>query len=82
MNPNMLQNMGRMAKIAKLVKNGNPQEIAMEMAKNSNNPLMQQLVQFAQEGKQDKIEEFGRNYCKEHGINFDEEINIFQSLLK
>lgn len=77
MNPNMIQQINNMKKLA----GGNPRDIATMMAKNSNNPLMQQLVQLMEQGKQDKVENFARNFCKEHNMDFDEQVNSFKSMM-
>lgn len=74
--------MNNMMAFLKGMKNKDPKPFVMQMVKNSNNPLLSNLVQMAEEGKNDKIEEFARNVCKEKGIDFDKEFNSLMSLIK
>ena len=62
-------------------KGGNPQQLlqrAISMNKN-NNPMIANLVNLAQTGNKEQIEQFARNYCKERNMDFDKEFNSFMS---
>ena len=62
-------------------KGGNPQQLlqkAMGMTNNSN-PMISNLVNLAQSGNKEQVEQFARNICKERGIDFDKEFNAFMS---
>lgn len=58
-----------------------PQEIITNMMGN-NNPMINNLVQMAQNGNNKGVEDFARNVCKEKGINFDKEFADFMSNFK
>ena len=55
----------------------NPKEAVINMIKSNNNPMLKNLVEMAEKGQNDKIEEFARNLFKEQGKNFDDEFNNF-----
>lgn len=55
----------------------NPQQIAMSMLTQNMNPLLANVIQMAQDGDKDGVEQFARNLCKERGLNFDKEFNDF-----
>lgn len=80
MNQDFLAGINKLNKIRKYA--GNPKAMVMEMAKNNSNPVVQQLIQYAEEGKNDKIEEFARNVCKEKGIDFDKEFNSMMNFFQ
>ena len=54
-----------------------PKEAVINMVKSNNNPMLKNLVEMAEKGQNDKVEEFARNYMKEQGRNYDEEFNKF-----
>lgn len=60
----------------------NPKEAVINMIKSNNNPMLKNLVEMAEKGQNDKIEEFARNYMKGQGKNFDQEFNNFKSMFK
>lgn len=57
-----------------------PRNAVMNAVKSQNNPMLNQLVQFAEQGKEEQLETFARNYAKEHGIDFDAEMNSLASI--
>ena len=59
----------------------NPQEIAMNMIGNNNNPVMQNLVKMAQNGDYKGVENVARNMFKEQGRDFDAELKDLQSFI-
>ena len=77
MNMNPMQLMG-------LLKGKNPQEMAMSMIKNSNinDPMINQLLQFAQSGDINSMNKIAENFFKGQGLNFNNEFNNFMSMLK
>ncbi len=60
----------------------NPQEMAKQMLGANNNPMLNNLVQMAQKGDSQGIENFARNIFKEKGMDFDKEFNAFMSNMK
>ena len=49
------------------------------MNKLNNNPMFRDLIQKAQRGDKQSVENFARNICKERGIDFDKEFANFMS---
>lgn len=56
----------------------NPKDFAMQLVKNSNNPILNNLVQMAEKGDTQGLETFARNYFKEQGKDFDQIKNSIQ----
>lgn len=52
------------------------------MNKLNNNPMFRDLIQKAQKGDKQSVENFARNICKERGIDFDKEFANFMSNFK
>lgn len=78
MNPNMQ----RLNQVAQMMKGfQNPKQAVLQMAKNSNNPMLNNLIQMANNGENKKIEEFGRNFFKEKGIDLDQEMANLQNIM-
>lgn len=77
MNMNPMQLMG-------LLKGKNPQEMAMSMIKNSNinDPIINQLLQYAQSGDINSMNKIAENFFKGQGLDFNNEFNNFMSMLK
>ena len=77
MNMNPMQLMG-------LLKGKNPQEMTMSMIKNSNinDPMINQLLQFAQSGDINSMNKIAENFFKGQGLDFNNEFNNFMSMLK
>ena len=63
----------------KMIKN--PKQFVMNYMKQNNNPMLNNLIQMAEKGDTQGLENFARNIYKEQGKNFDEEFNAFQSIL-
>lgn len=55
-----------------------PKQIASQMI-GKQNPMMGNLIEMANNGKEKEIETFARNFCKERGIDFDKEYSDFIS---
>lgn len=68
--------------IIKMFKGQNPKQLAMNMAKQSSNPMIANLMKMANEGKSQGIEEFARNIMQERGMDFDSEFANFMRQIK
>lgn len=55
----------------------NPKQFVINMLKQSQNPMAIQLMQMAKNGNTNQIEQFARNICKEHGMDFDKSFSEF-----
>lgn len=60
----------------------NPQQFVMNMLKQNQNPMAIQLMQMAKNGNTNQIEQFARNICKEHGMDFDKSFSEFMKQIK
>ena len=49
---------------------------------NINNPILNNVINMAQNGDTKGVETFARNICKQKGLDFDKEFNKFKSTLK
>ena len=69
--------------ISMLKNRANPQQLALSMLQQQagNNPMMNNLLQLAQNGKGAEIEQIARNIMKEKGLDFDKEFNSFKNNL-
>ena len=68
--------------IIKMFKGQNPKQLAMNMAKQTSNPMIANLMKMANEGKSQGIEEFARNIMQERGMDFDSEFANFMQNFK
>lgn len=61
----------------------NPQQFMLNMLeeKAGNNPMMQNLLQLAKQGKTKDIQQIARNTFKEQGRDFDKEFSDFKKTL-
>lgn len=75
-------NMNNMMQLMNMIKNGNPQEIVMNMLEEraQGNPLFANMVDLVQKGDTKSIEGIVRNMAKERGIDFDKEFNSFKHM--
>ena len=60
----------------------NPKETVINMVKSNNNPMVKNLVDMAEKGNSEGIENFARNMFKEQGRDFDSEIKQFMNNFK
>ena len=67
-----------------LIKNRNPQELVLSMVKNNNinNPIISDLISFAQKGDINSITKIADTYFSKQGKNFMNEFNNFMDMLK
>lgn len=59
----------------------NPQEFMQKMMENSQvmqNPIAKNIIDMAQKGDVEGIEQMGRNIAKEKGIDFDKAFSDFK----
>lgn len=69
--------------IIQMIKSGkNPQQVLMNIMKSNRNPMLQNVMQMAQNGDFKGIESIARNMCREKGIDADSVFKQFQGMLK
>jgi len=49
---------------------------------NINNPILNNVINMAQNGNTKGVETFARNICKQRGLDFDTEFNKFKNTFK
>lgn len=59
----------------------NPQEFVIKQVGNSN-PIINNMIQLAQQGKREEVEKIARNMCNSQGVDFDKEILPLLSVFK
>lgn len=57
-----------------------PKGIVKQIA--GNNPILGNLINMAERGDNQGVENFARNMLKERGMDFDKEFSIFKNSLK
>ena len=60
----------------------NPKEAVISMVKSNNNPMVKNLVEMAEKGNTEGVENFARNIFKEQGRDFDKEFGEFTKNFK
>ena len=56
----------------------NPQQFLMNaFANNPPSPMIENLINQAKQGNIKEVEQFARNFCKERGVNFEDEFSKF-----
>ena len=60
----------------------NPKDAVINMIKANNNPMIKNLVEMAEKGENQNVENFARNLLKEQGRNFDQEFGEFMKNFK
>ena len=60
----------------------NPKEAVISMVKSNNNPMIKNLVEMAEKGNTEGVENFARNIFKEQGRDFDKEFSEFTKNFK
>ena len=73
-NPMQMMNMLKGAKT--------PKDAVMNMMKTNSNPMVRNLVEMAEKGNTEGVENFARNMFKEQGRDFDSEVNEFMKNFK
>lgn len=65
--------------ILSMLRNGqNPQQIAMQFLQNKQNPMLENWISLAQQGKTEELENIARNIAKQQGRDFDTEFRAFR----
>ena len=59
-----------------------PKDTVINIVKTNNNPMVKNLVEMAEKGQNDKIEEFARNLFREQNRDFDQEFGEFMKNFK
>ena len=59
-----------------------PKDAVINMIKTNNNPMVKNLVEMAEKGDSQGVENFARNLFKEQNRNFDEEFGEFMKNFK
>lgn len=68
-----------MDQILQMLRSGqNPQQIAMQFLQAKQNPMMNNWIQLAQQGKTQELENIARNIVKSQGRDFDTEFKAFR----
>jgi hypothetical protein len=68
-----------------IIKNGNPQELVLNMLQKDaqrGNQVAGTLIQMINSGDSRGIERVARNIAKEKGIDFDKEFNSFKQMFR
>ena len=60
----------------------NPKDAVLNMVKSNNNPTIKNLVEMAENGNTEGVENFARNFLKEQGRDFDKEFGEFTKNFK
>lgn len=70
--------------LVSLLKDRNPQELVMSMiqSNNINDPMINDLIKYAQNNDIENVNKIAENYFNQRGMNFQKELNIFMSMLK
>lgn len=61
--------------VLKMIKN--PEKYVRDVAKQQNNPMLNNLIKMAEGNKQQDVENFARNVLKEQGQDFDSIMDLF-----
>lgn len=68
-----------MDQILQMLRSGqNPQQIAMQFLQAKQNPMMNNWIQLAQQGRTQELENIARNIVKSQGRDFDTEFKAFR----
>ena len=60
----------------------NPVQIFNNLIKQNTNPIIKDLINKAQSGDTQSVENFARNLCKDKGVDFDKEFSKFMNNFK
>ena len=71
-----------MEMIKTIMSNKNPQQVIQNMISTNTNPMLNNLINMAQNGDTKGVENFARNIFKEKGRDFDKEFSDFMSNFK
>lgn len=76
----MPTNMNNPIEMINMIKNGNPQQMVMNMLEQraSQNPMFANILNLVQSGDSQGVETIVRNMAREKGMDFDKEFNSFR----
>ena len=76
--------MKNLLQIAQLMRVRDPQQVALAMIKNSNinDPMITQLVSFAQHGDEDSVLNLASTFFAKQGLDLNSELDAFLQLMK
>lgn len=60
----------------------NPKETVFQLMKGNNNPIMKNLVEMAEKGDKEGLENFARNLYNQQGKDFDKDFSEFMNNFK
>lgn len=60
----------------------NPKEAVISIVKSNNNPVIKNLVEMAEKGNTEGVENFARNLYAQQGRDFDKEFSDFMKNFK
>jgi hypothetical protein len=60
----------------------NPKDAVINMIKTNNNPMVKNLVEMAEKGDSQGVENFARNLYQQQGRDFDKEFSEFMNNFK
>lgn len=75
----MNQNIQQFMQMMKGIKN--PQQAVSQLMQKNSNPVVNRLVDMANNGDEEGIKNFARNMYKEKGMDFDKEYSEFQNMM-
>ena len=64
-----------------LLKAKNPQAAVMQLLQGNSNPMIQNLVQMANQGNSQGIQQFAQNYFNQMGRDFNSEMSSFMQMI-
>lgn len=78
----MPTNINELMNFINTIKSGNPQQTMINMLqqKAQNNPMFNDILNYAQAGDTQHIEQIVRNMAKEKGFDYDKEFNSFRQM--
>lgn len=68
--------------ITNCLKNVSPQDLVMNLANQTNNPVINQLIALAKSGNEKGVEEFAKNFLNERNREFNAEFSEFMKKVK
>lgn len=77
-----MNNASRLQQVANMITQfKNPKQAVLSMKGKINNPMISNLIQYAENGDTQKIENFGRNFFKSQNVDLDEEMNNLYTIM-
>lgn len=67
--------------ILNLLKSGNPKNAVLQLAQNNNDLTIRNLIQMAQSGNMNGVQQFAENFFRQRGTDLNTQMNIFMNSL-